>query len=58
MKEKKTMCERDVKENEWSRYMERGRVQTSRNTLKKSWKGMCEEGHRFFFMFKLRRGEV
>jgi hypothetical protein len=47
-----------VKENEWSRYMERGRVQTSRNTLKKSWKGMCEEGHRFFFMFKLRRGEV
>jgi hypothetical protein len=36
MKEKKTMCERDAKENEWSRYMERGRMQTSINTSRKS----------------------
>lgn len=30
------MCERDVKENERSRYVERGRVQTSTNTSRKS----------------------
>ncbi len=52
---KKIPC---VKENERSKYMERGRVQTRTNTSRKSWRGMCEEGHRFFFMFKLHRGEV
>jgi hypothetical protein len=36
MKEKKIMCARDVKENERRRYIERGRVQTSTNTLRKS----------------------